>query len=89
MSFPRYFKVVILGTLGTPEQTHLKLQHQFRALLNQIFCLVYFGHAHQTTRTKKDNINLKITLLFTDNIAFIPNFFHGILLFKESCNLTG
>ena len=83
MSFLRYFKVVILGTLGIPEQTHLKLQHQFRALFNQIFCLIYFGHAHPTTRTRKDNINLKITLLFTYNIAFIPTSFTGYYTLKN------
>ena len=33
MLFLKYGKIVSLGTLGMPEQTHLKLWHQFTALL--------------------------------------------------------
>ena len=59
MPFQRYFKTVILGTLGMPEQTHLKLWQNFRTLIDLIseFHLSPKLHKNQQTTNEKYKIS--------------------------------
>ena len=97
----RYWKLVILDTLGMgthrhPIYIHVKDQLYHSpfpwdiAKILQTCCFGYLGYAWPPP-TVIDRINFYENLMFMSmqKIISIPLFFLGVLYLKESCNLIG